>query len=78
MVDRDDKKPLFSNAMLHFLQHRLMEIFGLALFLLSCLLLIALITAAVPLPQFVAVVPEIACKVLGDPVLAFFCMHRWL
>ena len=52
MVDRDDKKPLFSNAMLHFLQHRLMEIFGLALFLLSGLLLIALITADKNDPSF--------------------------
>ena len=52
MVDRDGKKPLFSNAMLHFLQHRLMEIFGLALFLLSCLLLIALITADKNDPSF--------------------------
>ena len=52
MVDRDDKKPLFSNAMLHFLQHRLMEIFGLALVLLSCLLLVALVTADKNDPSF--------------------------
>ena len=52
MVDRHDKKPLFSNAMLHFLQHRLMEIFGLALFLLSGLLLVALITADKNDPSF--------------------------
>ena len=52
MVDHDDKKPLFSNAMMHFLQHRLMEIFGLALFLLSGLLLVALITADKNDPSF--------------------------
>ena len=52
MVDRDDKKPLFSNAMTHFLQHRLMEIFGLVLLLLSGLLLIALITADKNDPSF--------------------------
>ena len=52
MVDRDDKKPLFSNAMMHFLQHRLMETFGLVLFLLSGLLLVALITADKNDPSF--------------------------
>ena len=52
MVNGDDKKPLFSNAMMHFLQHRLMEIFGLALFFLSGLLLVALITADKNDPSF--------------------------
>ena len=52
MVDRDDKKPLFSNAMMHFLRHRLMEILGLGLFFLSGLLLVALITADKNDPSF--------------------------
>ena len=45
MADSDDKKPIFSIAMMQFLQNRLMEIFGLGLFVMSGLLLIALITA---------------------------------
>ena len=52
MVDRDDKKPLFSHAMMHFLQHRLMEIFGFTLLLFSVLLLVALITADKNDPSF--------------------------
>ena len=52
MADHEDKKPLFSNAMMHFLQNRLMEIFGLALFLFSGFLLIALITAGKFDPSF--------------------------
>ena len=45
MANSDDKKPIFSIAMMQFLQNRLMEIFGLGLFVISGLLLIALITA---------------------------------
>ena len=45
MADSDDKKPIFSIAMMQFLQNRLMEIFGFGLFVISGLLLIALITA---------------------------------
>ena len=45
MADSDDKKPIFSIAMTQFLQNRVMEIFGLGLFVISGLLLIALITA---------------------------------
>ena len=45
MANSDDKKPIFSIAMMQFLQNRLMEIFGLGLFAMSGLLLIALITA---------------------------------
>ena len=45
MASSDDKKPIFSIAMMQFLQNRLMEIFGLGLFVISGLLLIALITA---------------------------------
>ncbi|MDC3234938.1 DNA translocase FtsK 4TM domain-containing protein [Candidatus Puniceispirillum sp.] len=52
MADRDDKKPIFSNSMMHFLRHRLMEIFGLALFLLSGLLMVALMTADKNDPSF--------------------------
>ena len=52
MADSDDKKPIFSIAMTHFLQNRLMEIFGLVLFLMSGLLLIALITAGKNDPSF--------------------------
>ncbi len=52
MADLDDKKPLFSNAMMHFLQNRLMEIFGFALFLFSGFLLVALITAGKTDPSF--------------------------
>ena len=52
MANLEDKKPLFSNAMMHFLQNRLMEIFGLVLFLFSGLLLIVLITAGKMGPSF--------------------------
>ncbi|MDB3880176.1 DNA translocase FtsK 4TM domain-containing protein [Alphaproteobacteria bacterium] len=52
MADSDDKKPIFSIAMMQFLQNRLMEIFGLGLFLISGLLLIALITAGKNDPSF--------------------------
>lgn len=52
MADSDDKKPIFSVAMMQFLQNRLMEIFGLGLFLISGLLLIALITAGKNDPSF--------------------------
>ena len=52
MVDSDDKKPIFSIAMMQFLQNRLMEIFGLVLFVMSGLLLIALITAGKNDPSF--------------------------
>jgi S-DNA-T family DNA segregation ATPase FtsK/SpoIIIE len=45
MANSDNKKPIFSIAMMQFLQNRLMEIFGLGLFAMSGLLLIALITA---------------------------------
>ena len=52
MADSDDKKPIFSIAMMQFLQNRLMEIFGLGLFVISGLLLIALITAGKNDPSF--------------------------
>jgi DNA segregation ATPase FtsK/SpoIIIE, S-DNA-T family len=52
MADSDDKKPIFSIAMMQFLQNRLMEIFGLGLFVISGLLLIALITAGKTDPSF--------------------------
>jgi S-DNA-T family DNA segregation ATPase FtsK/SpoIIIE len=52
MADSDDKKPIFSIAMMQFLQNRLMEIFGLGLFLISGLLLISLITAGKNDPSF--------------------------
>jgi S-DNA-T family DNA segregation ATPase FtsK/SpoIIIE len=52
MADSDDKKPIFSIAMMQFLQNRLMEIFGLVLFVMSGLLLIALITAGKNDPSF--------------------------
>ena len=52
MASSDDKKPIFSNAMMQFLQNRLMEIFGLVLFLIGVLLLIALVTAGKNDPSF--------------------------
>ena len=52
MANSDDKKPIFSIAMMQFLQNRLMEIFGLGLFLISGLLLIALITAGKNDPSY--------------------------
>ena len=52
MADSDDKKPIFSIAMMQFLQNRLMEIFGLGLFVISGLSLIALITAGKNDPSF--------------------------
>ena len=52
MADSDDKKPIFSIAMMQFLQNRLMEIFGLVLFVMSGLLLIALVTAGKNDPSF--------------------------
>jgi DNA segregation ATPase FtsK/SpoIIIE, S-DNA-T family len=52
MADSEDKKPIFSIAMMQFLQNRLMEIFGLGLFVISGLLLIALITAGKSDPSF--------------------------
>jgi len=52
MADSDDKKPIFSIAMKQFLQNRLMEIFGLGFFLVSGLMLIALITAGKNDPSF--------------------------
>ena len=45
MNDSDDKKPIVSNAMMQFLQARLMEIFGLVLLVISAILLVSLITA---------------------------------
>ena len=52
MASSDDKKPIFSNAMMQFLQNRLMEIFGLVLFFIGVLLLIALVTAGKNDPSF--------------------------
>ncbi len=45
MNDSDDKKPIVSNAMMQFLQARLMEILGLVLLVISAILLVSLITA---------------------------------
>ena len=45
MNDSEDKKPIFSNAMMRFLQARLMEVFGLVLLVISAILLVSLITA---------------------------------
>ena len=45
MNDSDDKKPIVSNAMMQFLQARLMEILGLVLLAISAILLVSLITA---------------------------------
>lgn len=45
MTGSDEKKPIFSSAMMQFLQHRLMEILGLALTLVSLVLMVSLLTA---------------------------------
>ena len=65
MANRDDKKPLFSSAMMHFLQNRLMEIVGISLFLVSGLLLISLITAGKTDPSFSQISNEPVSNWLG-------------
>ena len=65
MANRDDKKPIFSSAMMHFLQNRLMEIFGLSLFLMSVVLLISLITAGKTDPSFSQISNEPVANWLG-------------
>ncbi|MGB2295128.1 MAG: DNA translocase FtsK 4TM domain-containing protein, partial [Candidatus Puniceispirillum sp.] len=45
MQDETEKKPLLSSAVARFLQHRLMELVGLCLFVLGCLVMAALASA---------------------------------
>jgi S-DNA-T family DNA segregation ATPase FtsK/SpoIIIE len=45
MQDETEKKPLLSSAVARFLQHRLMELIGLCLFVLGCLVMAALASA---------------------------------
>ena len=45
MQDETEKKPLLSTAVARFLQHRLLELVGLCLFVIGCLIMAALASA---------------------------------
>ena len=45
MQDETEKKPLLSTAVARFLQHRLLELVGLCLFVIGCLIMVALASA---------------------------------
>src|SRR5210317_629916 len=72
MANSDDKKPIFSIAMMQFLQNRLMEIFGLGLFVISGLLLIALITAGKNDPSWNQPVPWMRFRIIAWPLSLCF------
>ena len=66
MNDSDDKKPIVSNAMMQFLQARLMEILGLVLLAISAILLVSLITAGKSDPSVALVSDEPVSNWLGS------------
>ena len=66
MNDTDDEKPIVSNAMMQFLQARLMEILGIVLLVISAILLVSLITAGKSDPSVALVSDAPVSKWLGS------------
>ncbi len=65
MSNSDDRKPIFSNAMILFFKARLMEILGLALLLLSMILFVSLLTADRNDPSFTMISDAPVQNLLG-------------
>ena len=66
MSDNDDRKPIFSNAMILFLKARLMEILGLVLLILSVILFVSLLTADRKDPSFTMISDAPVQNLLGS------------